>query len=555
VVHPLPRRGEVSIGRSANCDVCVDQLSVSRLHAVLRLSPLAITDKNSSNGTRVAGRSVPPGEWVELGVGDLIEIGSVSLLVRPAVQAARPHRVWPHGYFEGRVEEECARSARAGRPFGLLRIDLDQPPAREVIDAVFAAALRSPDVLAVYADDAYEVLLLDVEPEQAAAASARLEQRLIAAGARVRLGLACFPRDAASPEELIAEACARVRGERQTAHPLGGKRLSPPMQALDALIQQVAPSLLSVLILGETGVGKEVCAERIHTLSPRKERTFLRLNCAALSESLLESELFGHEKGAFTGAHQAKPGLLESADGGTVFLDEVGDLPPSIQVKLLRVLDEKKTLRVGGLSPRSIDVRFVAATNRDLEADIGAGRFRQDLYYRLAGVTLFIPPLRERASEIAGLAEEFAARMTRQLGRARPPALTPAATQALERYHWPGNIRELRNVVERAVLLCGEGPLDERHLPVEKLQAALIERPQPATPERQPAEEFAASPHTVRIPKLTDEVRALEKQRILDALAECGGNQTKAAELLGVARGTLVKRLEEYGVARPRKPR
>src|SRR6185503_6105666 len=200
-------------------------------------------------------------------------------------------------------------------------------------------------------------------------------------------------------------AGARARGE--TGSPVA-ERDDEGMPQLHRLVERIARGTINVLILGETGAGKEVLAERVQRLSPRARWPFLRLNCAALSETLLESELFGHERGAFTGAVTAKPGLLETAEGGTVFLDEAGELPMSIQVKLLRVIEERQVLRVGGLKPRPIDVRFIAATNRDLEVEVARGAFRQDLFFRLNGVTLVVPPLRDRVSEIEALARLFA---------------------------------------------------------------------------------------------------------------------------------------------------
>ena len=309
------------------------------------------------------------------------------------------------------------------------------------------------------------------------------------------------------------------------------------MERLLRLRDRVAQSSISVLLLGETGAGKEVLAESIHRQSPRAGGPFLRLNCAALSETLLESELFGHEKGAFTGAAAAKPGLLETAHGGSVLLDEVGELPPALQVKLLRVLEERQVLRVGALKPRAIDVRFISATNRDLQAESEEGRFRRDLYFRLNGITLVVPPLRERAAEIAKLACELVAAACRQSGRSREPAFSPDALALLERYPWPGNVRELRNVVERAVLLCAGDVITREHLP-----GIADTVPPSAAPDETPP------PTTLRA-----ELAALERKRILDALAECGGNQTRAAKLLGMRRQSLVARLDEYGIPRPRK--
>jgi two-component system, NtrC family, response regulator AtoC len=306
----------------------------------------------------------------------------------------------------------------------------------------------------------------------------------------------------------------------------------PTMVALYEEAGLAAQSLISVLLLGETGVGKEMLAQNIHRRSPRARRPFLGLNCAALTESLLESELFGHEKGAFTGAAQARAGLFEAAEGGTVFLDEVGELPMAVQAKLLRVIEERQVLRIGARAPRPIDVRFLSATNRDLEAEVSRGAFRQDLFFRLNALTLTIPPLRERASEIAPLAREFVAKACHGFERRDAPALSDAFVAALMRYPWPGNIRELRNVVERAVVLCRGGSLDPGHLP-RKITAGA-----------------AAEPALAKPPE-GDE--AGERERIIAALEACVGNQTRAAELLGISRRTLVTRLEAYNLPRPRK--
>ncbi|HEX6243105.1 MAG TPA: sigma-54 dependent transcriptional regulator, partial [Polyangiales bacterium] len=223
------------------------------------------------------------------------------------------------------------------------------------------------------------------------------------------------------------------------------------MRALVSQIERVARGSISVLVLGETGVGKERIAEEIHRRSGRPGR-FVAINCGAISETLLESELFGHEKGAFTSAHSAKEGLLETSHTGTLFLDEVGELPPSMQVKLLRVLEEHEVLRVGARSPRSVDLRVVSATNRDLEREVERGSFRADLFYRLNGVVLEVPALRERKQDIRALSDGFARSAAQALGRMRAPVLSPTTHEALGAYAWPGNIRELRNVMERAVL-------------------------------------------------------------------------------------------------------
>ncbi|WP_437753371.1 sigma 54-interacting transcriptional regulator [Sorangium sp. So ce1389] len=358
-------------------------------------------------------------------------------------------------------------------------------------------------------------------------------------------------------------AIRRDPGEAAAGQPPPARRAgaeivvrAPVMQALHQQVDLVSKSLISVLLLGETGVGKEVLARAIHDSSPRASRPFLALNCAALSESLLESELFGHEKGAFTGAIEARPGLFESAAGGTVFLDELGELPQPTQVKLLRVIEARQVLRVGGRAPRSIDVRFVSATNRDLEAEMERGAFRQDLFFRLNGVALTIPPLRERVAEIAPLAEAFADSACRLMDRPRPPLLSAAVRSALERYPWPGNVRELRHVIERAVVLCAGETLLLEHLP-DKLRDRGERRPAPGAPGVTDRAGVVSAGAGVVSGAARDRERldaeARERERIIAALEACGGNQTHAAAQLGISRRTLINRLEAFRLPRPRK--
>jgi two-component system, NtrC family, response regulator AtoC len=303
----------------------------------------------------------------------------------------------------------------------------------------------------------------------------------------------------------------------------------PAMRELHRLIERVALSDISVLLYGDTGVGKEVFARRIHACSPRADKLFLGLNCAALAASLLESELFGYERGAFTGAVATKPGLLETAQGGTVLLDEIGEMPIAIQVKLLRVLEERQVLRLGGTKTRPIDVRVLSATNRRLESAIEDGSFRRDLYFRLNGVIIEIPPLRDRPSEIEPLARRFADLAARRLGAEAPLEIHPGVWERLRRYQWPGNIRQLRNVMERAVALSEGGPITVDDLPVDTYVGPAFKAPAPAQGED------------------------AERERILAALEQCAGNQTRAAELLGISRRTLVSRLGDYNLPRPRK--
>jgi two-component system response regulator AtoC len=326
--------------------------------------------------------------------------------------------------------------------------------------------------------------------------------------------------------------------------------IDPEVKRVHELAARAAQSEITVLVLGETGVGKELLAETIHQHSKRAKKPLLRLNCAALSESLLESELFGHERGAFTGAVAAKAGLLEATDGGTVFLDEIGELPQTTQAKLLRVLEEGAVRRLGSTKPRNINVRFITATNRNLQMEVARGRFREDLYFRINKVTLTLPPLRQRKSEIEPLARFFLHEFCKESG-IHEPRLTPEAVEALLSYRWPGNVRELRNAMERAPFLTSDGQLRAEHMPKES-DNIVPEFPEELLDAEDEDEDTAL--HEVFDPRETTATRPRdERDRIIDALESCGGNQTRAAKFLGISRRTLINRLDEYNLPRPKK--
>jgi two-component system, NtrC family, response regulator AtoC len=445
---PMPESGELSIGRAEDCDIILDNPSVSRRHAVLRIvsGAVSVKDMDSANGTRIGGKRLPPDGEGPVPPGVAILIGSASLVVHHLASAQsfeRPGREGNSALREVIMATEHLRALKSGRK---------------------SLASASP----------------------------------------------C--------SDLVVE--------------------STVMRKLFELVDRIAPGTIAVLLTGETGVGKEVVAAAIHDRSPRRFQPYLRLNCSAFAENLLESELFGHEAGAFTGARAAKPGLFETANGGTVLLDEIGEMPMPIQAKLLRVIETREVIPIGGTRVRKLDVRFISATNRDMRDRIRKGLFREDLYFRLSGVSVEVPPLRTRRSEIAPLARSFAAEAAEALGRKVAPDLAPDALRFLEEQPWPGNVRELRNCVERAVLVSNLNTLTLEDIDPNR-EASLAHETQKPTRSIVPRD-IAAS-------------ESAELEQIKEALSLCAGNQTRAAVLLGIARRTLVKKLASMGLPRPRR--
>lgn len=322
---------------------------------------------------------------------------------------------------------------------------------------------------------------------------------------------------------------------------------SPATKNMLRLILKVAPTSHTVLILGESGTGKELVAREIHKHSPRHDQPFLAVNCASLTETLLESELFGHEKGAFTDAHQQKKGLFERAHRSTLFLDEIGDTSLALQAKILRALQEREILRVGGVESIKVDVRIIAATNRNLEQMLKEGRFREDLYYRLKVIPIVCPPLRERHEDIETLAVHFMRRAALTSGR-KLKGITSEALEALQSYSWPGNIRQLEWAIERAVLLGENEEVELNDLPPEVLELvpAVSLQPVAAGAAAAPAREASIEPV---IPEGSWEEH--EKAKILEALQRTNWNITRAAQLLGMTFRTLQYRLEKFGIKRP----
>ncbi len=433
-----------------------------------------------------------------------------------------------HGVLEARDEPEAVRLLSDSRPaivlsdlrlptgdgFGVLRaakeIDHDIP----VI--VMTAYGSIEDAVAAMREGALDFLAKPVDPDHLLLMVSRaLEQRRLVT------------------ENLLMKEELAIR--RGAPHIVGE---DPSLRRVLASLQRAAATDTTVLIEGESGTGKELFARTLHAFSPRSGDPFVAINCAAIPETLLESELFGHEKGAFTGAVARKPGKFEMAHRGTLFLDEIGDLPLALQAKILRALEERRFERLGGTSSIQVDVRLVAATNRGLKAAVAARRFREDLYFRLSVFPIQIPPLRDRRNDIALLTRHFVDRFCRELKK-KPMAVSPAALESLQQYAWPGNVRELQNCIERAVILADGDTLQPRHL---NLSFAATQ------------EEHAADPwdQIDLSGSMTDAVRRataeVERRKIVEALRESGNNKPRAAELLQVSYKTFLGKLKEHRI-------
>jgi two-component system response regulator AtoC len=555
--QPLPASGVVTVGRSSKCMVRLEDAMASREHARIHVGSeggvpvLTIEDVGSANGTRVRDIDIKPGEPAAILPGEAIMIGSTVVMVLQDRPTVGHRRIWSHAYFETRVEEECARAAKSRATFALVRIRFTTAAPWTRITPILARELTALHILAIYAPQDYEILFIDNQEGEAEALVGKLVESFRATGLEAQWAAAFFPKDGRTGDALQAAASASLKaaaGRRIVSD--GPASDASGMQRVRAMATRAAPSNINVLILGEMGVGKDVLARLIHQLSPRASKPFVALNCAGLTENLIESELFGHDKSAFTGAATAKVGLFESANGGTVFLNEIGEMPPSMQAKLLQAIELREVRPVGAVRARPIDVRFISATNVDIEAAVAKGTFRGDLMYRLNTLTLAVPPLRERKDEIEALAVTFVVTGCREQGREGPLTISPEAMECLLGYEWPGNIRELKNAMERAVVLCDGTEILPEHLPLEKMRPApgeyvSIDRPARPTP---PAGRAAKS-----LPPLDDPEEVAERRAILDALETCTWSQTRAANLLGISRRTLVTKLDRYGIPRPQK--
>ena len=523
----------VVIGRSVDCDVRVFDEAASRRHATIERAgegAYVVADLGSTNGTYVNGRRV---ERHELRSGDEVTVRNLTLLFMDDADAERPtviesrslsiaSRIEPRrARVSGTEEELLGRLAAVYRFTGVLA-----GPARRVREGILEAlgetfapcraALVLPDRNLGTFDRSVVDHVLD-RGDAVVANSEAMAAPLGGFGALYVEGRAFTETDLELLTALANAAAPVLQPVRARAAPKAAAQEilgeSPAVARLRAEIERVAPSDTTVLVTGETGTGKELVARALHAGSARAGGPFVAVNCAAFIETLLEAELFGHEKGAFTGADRARPGCFEQAHTGTLFLDEVGELAPGLQAKLLRVLESREFRRVGASRTTRVDVRVVSATNRDLK---GVDDFRDDLYYRLGVITVECPPLRDRAGDVPLLARHFLA----------DKSFSPAAQAALQEYAWPGNVRELKNVCDRCGVLADGDVIDADALP---LEVRLGGQPALATGE-------------------VKTLKEMEREMVIRALEATGGNRTKAAKLLGITYPTLKKKIDEFGV-------
>ena len=539
--HALPDDGQIIIGRVAECDVTVSDTAVSRQH--VRIDMVAgratVVDLASQNGTLVNNRRISENELVD---GDVISIGAAILVFHgPAVSVARVAIVSP-AEFGVQLGRELERVVQYGRELALVHLVIGELD-RATVEQRLLPHLRALDLVTWHSASELGVLL----PETDGEALDTLVSRMLTIIPHGRLGFALAPRDGCDANTLVTGArgaadgasSGRANGARPPRTVDLGDRIAviadPALVRVFELVDRLAPADLSVLIQGETGTGKEVVATALHRLSPRVGRPLIAINCAALPENLVESELFGHERGAFSGAVTTKPGIFESARGGTVFLDEVGELPMSVQSKLLRVIESRRVTRLGDVRELVVEMRVVAASNRDLKHEIQAGRFRQDLFFRLSGATIWLPPLRDRPREIPVLAHRFVSDACERANRS-PLVLTGGAISRLTRHPWPGNVRELRNVCEYLVATVVGGQIED--LQIDEILAGAQD---PVVPN--PTSEALSA-----FRPLSEEIEALERTRITEALRSTKGNRTQAARAIAMPLRTFLERLKRYAI-------
>ena len=547
----------VVIGRARPSDLLIRDESVSREHArfEVREDRIVVSDLGSTNGIMFDGDVVSS---ASLTAGQEVTLGNVLVRIE-AVPAGtpRPKGLDSHDRFCDALDDEISRAGHFHRPMAVLFVKNADGSHIAKLSPALVSQLRKVDRAALYSPGCIEVALAETNPAMAAELAKKLLDAGHKMGQEIQIGAACFPGDGRTGAELLAAARdALARCDEQQPMTYASELLSlsvssdgplvpekGPMVEVMALVDKLARSTIPVLVSGETGSGKEVIARALHERSARKKGPMVSVNCGAISSHLVESTLFGHEKGAFTGAVATKKGVFEAATGGTVFLDEIGELKAEAQAALLRVLETGRVTRVGATREIAVDARIVAASHRDLEAMTVDGSFRLDLLYRLNAMTIAVPPLRNRKDEIGPLALRFLAGARLKERDIAPHGLSPVALDLLKAWSWPGNVRELKNAIERAAVICQKEIIEAEDLP----QCVRDGAPPMQT-------------HSIRRqdlpPMLTngasykETMRNYEQQLLLRALADADGVQKTAAQNLGMPLRTFVHKLKTLGIKR-----
>jgi len=556
--YDLPDHGALVIGRDPNAQIWIDDPMLSGHHAQLTIEAEGsyfVEDLASRNGTSIRQQRLEPRTRQRLEIGETVAVGSCLVVIQAGRAADRTRRAASYGFLRMRLDEEVARAEMGPqRRFCLARLRVDPQASSERIREAAAQVLRPFDTFAAFAPNEFAVLFTSTPDDQARSLVSELTMMLQASGIAVRTAVAFYPDHGRSAPALEA-ATLRLLQPTQATIDLGDQvvAVAPVTKRLYQQAERVAASRIAVLITGETGSGKDVLARFIHARSKRKG-LFQAVNCAALPESLLESHLFGHLKGAFTGADRDRTGLVEEARDGTLFLDEIAEVPMAIQAKLLRLLENHEIQPLGARQPKTVDVRFIAATNENLVRAVTAKRFRQDLLFRLKAFDLFVPPLRERREEILPLAHALLARLARDEKLDAPPVLAPGVEAWLLEHRWPGNVRELANLLHRALVLSDRKVITEDELPAnpDGLPEGGWDAEAPgAGVLGAGARGDDAEPGGDQV-KPSSRVANPSKGELRRAIARCGGNQSRTAELLGIPRKRLRELLEFYDLPLPR---
>jgi DNA-binding NtrC family response regulator len=553
------------IGRDAPSDVCIHDVSLSRQHAQFSLldGELTVEDLGSTNGTFVGGANV---DKIVVKPGDEVVLGTVTVTVHEPNKSAPPTGLIGHDRFRETLAYEVIRSRFFARPLSVIiarALDGSERHVRHWFPLV-QPILRPVDWAAMYGPEVVELLL----PDATASAALAIAEKMSRAAPRLGLGVATFPEAGTSAEELLGESraaaqrssraspvqAAEAQGPRTVAPREAGSpgpdlvAESPAMKELLHTARRVAKGAIPVLIHGETGTGKEVLSRFIHETGARKKQPIICVNCGAIPGDLVESMLFGHERGAFTGAAQQQKGVFEAADGGTVFLDEIGELPATAQAALLRVLETKRFTRIGSTKEIVVDVRMLAATHRDLQVMCDEGQFRLDLFFRLNTMTLMVPPLRERLEDIEPLSYRLLERAN-ETNEANVRRIDRDALDLMRAYEWPGNVRELKNVIERAVVIAESDEITADDLP-ETVRGRRSER-SPRVDEAGSETVATSTPFHLLEGDFRTRLERLEADLLRAALQSAHWNQTETARQLSMPLRTLTYKIKMHGIKKP----